>query len=104
MSGGSVDGQAARTVERQIGLGKDDSVNVVFIDRGVRSAICQGVLRLLCQGNEHLICLQGIDGGGRAAGDIRAAEDELHLVVLPGVHHDLTVGESAGEKVDCRQW
>ena len=86
-----VNGQTAGAIEGQVGFREHHGINVVLVDGGIAAAVAQGIFRPLCQGEEHLVGVFGIDGGGVSAGDIRAGQDDLDLVRIIGVHHDLSV-------------
>ena len=94
-----VDGQTAGAVEGQVGLGEHHGIDVVLINGGIAAAVGQGVFRPLCQGEEHLIGAFGIDGGGVGAGEACAVQDDLHLVGIPGVHHDLAICQGTGHQI-----
>lgn len=83
----SIDGQIAGAVESQVGLRKEDSVDVVIVDGYVFPAVGQDIFCPFSQGNKDLIRLQGIDGGGGTAGNIRTCENQLYLVGFPGVYY-----------------
>ena len=97
--GRRLDGEAAGAVESQVGLGKKNRVNVVFIYGHILPAIGKVVLSPIRQSKEHLIRRQSIDGSGGGAGHIHAVEDKLDFVALAGVDNDLPVCEGAREEI-----
>ena len=94
-----VNGQTAGTVEGQVGLGEHHGIDVVLVDGNIAAAVGQGVFRPLRQGEEHFVGALGIDGGGIGAGEACAGQDDLHLIGIPGVHHDLTICQGAGHQI-----
>ena len=101
MSGLGLDGQAACTVECQIRLGKDHSIDIVVVDGHIFPTIRQSVVCPLRQSNKDLIRFQGIDSSESTAGDVRARENELHLVSFPGIYYDLAIIESTRKNIDA---
>ena len=94
-----VNGQTAGAVEGQVGFGEHHGIDVVLINVGIAAAVDQGIFRPICQSEEHLVGVFGIDGGGVRAGDIRAGQDDLDLVRIIGIHHDLSVCQGTGHQI-----
>ena len=85
------DGEGSASVEGQIGFGKDDGVQIVFVDGDVRSAIGQGVFRSVSQGEVDMIGLQCVDGRGVCAGNIHPVEHQLYLGGVRRINLNLPV-------------
>ena len=99
MPGRCLHEQASAAVERQIRLGKHDGVDGVVVDVHVFAAVCKRVFRVFCQGHKDLVGFKGVDRGRCAANDLRALQDDLNLVLLPGVHDDLSILKRAAEDI-----
>ena len=101
VSGGTVDRQASGSVQCQIRFGIDHRVNLIVIDLCECPAVGQRVLRARRQRQEDLVRLQAVDGGRGSAGDIRTAQNDLHLVRAVCINDDLPVVQRAGKDIDA---
>ena len=77
VAGRRLNGHSSVAVERQILLGEDHSIDIVFIDGGKRPAVGEGIDRARSHREKDLVSLPDVDRGGGFGMNIRAVQHEV---------------------------
>ena len=97
VEGGGHD-QGALAHQFEVAGGIDGPI-VLHALRAAGPKIADGVVGALLRPNGRFRGALHIDGGAEGAGDGGILQNQLHLRLIPGIHQDLPVLESAGEGV-----
>ena len=99
MAGRRLNGHISVAVERQILLGEDHSIDIVFIDGGKRPAVGEGIDRARSHREKDLVSLPDVDRGGGFGMNVRAVQHEVQLIRTFCIHDDHTVVQRTGEHI-----